>query len=101
MRNTQRRISREIAGARISVLFSLCLDKATEDMETARKYVKLIRKISTHYKVRIPNSMKPHICKKCNTVMIPGKSAIVRIVSSNRYVAYRCSSCGWEFHRHY
>ena len=101
MRSTQRRVSREIAGARISTLFSLGMAMAAEDMETARKYMKLIRKISTHYKVKIPDSMKPHICKKCNAALLPGNSATVRIVSANRYIAYRCNSCGWEFHKHY
>ena len=101
MRSTQRRVSRDVAGARMSVLFGLSLAEARTDMDNAKRYVRLIKKISTRYKVKLSKEMRHALCKKCDAVMIPGMSSTVNIVSSNRHVAYRCKSCGWESHLHY
>ncbi len=66
-----------------------------------RKYVKLMLKISTHYRVKMPDKIKESICKNCQSVLVPGLNAKVRLVSSHGYVAYSCNGCGFERHTFY
>jgi ribonuclease P protein subunit RPR2 len=90
---------REIAHERIKILHKLA--KIESSPELSRKYIKLAREISRHYKVKIENDIKRQICKKCNSVLIPGKSVSIRLASSKRYVVYKCLNCGAEQHIHY
>lgn len=55
-----------------------------------KRYISLALNISKHYKVRIPD--KRYICKKCNSIMIPGRNATVRI-RKNRIII-KCLRCG-------
>lgn len=92
-------IIKDIAKERIRILYSLANDEP--DSELSRKYIKLMKEISRHYKIRLDKKTKSSICKKCNSLLIPGKTAKVRIASSKKYVLYTCLNCGAETHLHY
>lgn len=92
-------VVKEVAVERIKILYALA--KEEPDSEFSRKYVKLLKDISRHYKIRLDKKTKSSICKKCNTILIPGKTAKVRIASSKKYVLYTCLNCGAETHLHY
>ena len=88
------KLIKEVAAARIERLFSLA-EKKTEARGSdalAKRYVALARRISSHYKVKLPIEIKNKICKKCNSVLVPGISCTVRIASQG-YIVYRCA-CG-------
>ena len=88
-----RRISRKIARERIDILFHLALERTKMgDLDLAKRYVELMRKISEKYNVRIPKEMKYHICKKCNAFLYPGITASVRL--KKRKVVIKCNICG-------
>jgi ribonuclease P protein subunit RPR2 len=76
------------------------VENTASSRELARRYVGLARRISEHYKVRIPGPLKPRICKKCGNFMVPGVNSRVRLASVHGYVAYVCE-CGNESHIHY
>lgn len=99
MKESTKRVIKEIAGERIEVLLGLASKESDPYSEYARYYVKLARKISEHYKVGIGSGF--HICKRCNALLIPGKNASVRLSSINGYVIYKCARCGSEAHIHY
>ena len=85
----------KVANERIERLFVLAEGRwAAGDDGLARKYIKLARKIGSHYKVGVPLRMKNRICKKCNAVLLPGINCRVRVVRGG-YLAYKCS-CGAE-----
>lgn len=92
------KLIKEIASWRISRLFELAeISTEKNKGETpvlARKYVALARKISTHYKVKMPPDIKNRICKGCNSVMVPGFNCKVRI-ASNGFLIYLCN-CGLQ-----
>lgn len=85
-----------IASERIERLFELAEKRLEEGKESSealsKRYIGLARRISTHYKVRMPESIRNRICKSCNSVLIAGLSATVR-KSSHGYMVYRCG-CG-------
>jgi len=98
------KIVKKIAKERVEKLLELAEQRTRENNELSRKlakrYVRLARDISMHYKVGIPKEKKRIICKRCNNFLIPGINCSVRIASSNKYVVYKCE-CGAEKHIFY
>ena len=94
----------QIAQERIARLFSLAAQrmkrKDAASIALSRRYLKIARNISTHYKAKLPNSIKNQICKGCGNLLVPGLNCIVRLASSKKYVVYRCE-CGQEKHIFY
>jgi ribonuclease P protein subunit RPR2 len=97
----KRDLVRKIALERIELLFGDAEIALNDDESLSKRYVKTMRKISSHYKVTIPKRMKDRICTNCDLVLMPGLNCRVRVVSSHRYVAYKCNGCGKEAHVHY
>lgn len=92
------KLVKEVAGDRMERLFALA-ERRTESNgresdALARRYVSLARRMSSHYKIRMPASIKNRICKKCNSVQVPGINCTVRKASQG-YMVYKCS-CGNE-----
>jgi len=89
-------VVKEIASERIKILYRLAKESVDSNPDLSRKYAKLIKKISRHYRIRLDNEIKRHICKKCGLVLIPGNNMSVRIASSKKSVIYKCKGCGYE-----
>lgn len=87
----------QIAIERIYILLENAKKLFKEDPETAKNYVRRLRRIAMHYRVRLPREVKYSFCKKCNSILLPGYNAVVRLTHKG-YVAVKCSSCGWERH---
>jgi len=91
---SKRRIQRtevtDIAAARIETLMILSKEQASYgDIDLARRYVDIARRISMRTKTKIP---KEHIyCKACLTPMAQGT---FRVRLSGRRVVMRCAECG-------
>ncbi|MGC8572046.1 MAG: ribonuclease P protein component 4 [Candidatus Micrarchaeia archaeon] len=101
MFNKNKNIIKQIAEERIEILFDEAQKKYHKNPDLAKKYIKNMIKISSHYKVKIPKSIKNNICRKCNNLLIPGYNTSIRIVSSKEYIAKKCLSCGNELHIFY
>ncbi|KEP49586.1 RNase P Rpr2/Rpp21 subunit domain protein [Rhizoctonia solani 123E] len=62
----------------------------------ARKHVKTLKGIATGAVVKIDPTVKRMLCKGCNTVLVPGSSASVRVKTSRphgKVISYTCFSC--------
>lgn len=101
MYQNKKNLVNEIAGERIRILFSLAADAMAIDRDLAKKYVKSMRYISSHYKVQLPKKIKNGICRHCDEVLVPGINATTRIASSKGYIVTKCNKCGKEVHVHY
>ncbi len=91
----------QIAKERIDVLFNLAKEYANADSALSREYIKHMKKISTHCRMKLPKAVKDSVCKKCNSVLIPGFNTHISIASSHKYVVYECLACKTEKHIHY
>lgn len=102
MPKDHRQLVNDIASDRIAILYRLAEarahDNTPESILLARSYVKKIKKISTHYKVKLPIYIKDSICKKCSSLLVPGLNAHVRIASVHSYIIIKCDNCGTEKH---
>lgn len=81
---------KQIAKERISILFSLARKLAPS--ERSKRYVALARKIGLRYNIRLDKNIKKTFCKKCNSILIQGKTAYTRI--NKKTVNIICKECG-------
>lgn len=87
-------IVKRVAEERIKILYRLAKETLDSDPELSARYVRLIKQIGKHYKIRLGKEIKRNICRKCGVVLVPGKNAKVRVASSRKSVIYICGSCG-------
>ncbi|KAF8119783.1 Rpr2-domain-containing protein [Boletus edulis] len=67
--------------------------------ELSRSYIETMKSVGQKTMVKMDPSVKRRICKRCNTPLIPGISATVRIQDSTSHghlVSYRCHCCQTE-----
>lgn len=96
--------AKEVAADRMHRLFDLAQQRTKKDdgasRKLAKRYIRIAKAISSHYKVSMPKQIKERICRKCGNVLIPGLNCRVRLASSKGYAAYICE-CGAERHVFY
>ena len=93
---TKRMVEREIIR-----LIKLALDINTP-LEYADRYVYLARRFSMHYRVKIPDSYRMFICKKCKGVLRPGETALFRVVAKpKKHIVIKCLRCGYTYRKTY
>ncbi|MEM4397698.1 MAG: ribonuclease P protein component 4 [Candidatus Woesearchaeota archaeon] len=82
---------RENAEKWILRLFSLAEEFFKEYPNLSNRYVKLARKISMKYKVKIPRELKRRFCKHCHSYLYPSLNCRVRL--TQKKVVYYCLNC--------
>ncbi|MEM3396372.1 MAG: ribonuclease P protein component 4 [Thermoplasmata archaeon] len=61
-------------------------------LDHSKRCIQLARKIGMRYNVRVPNELKRLYCKTCYTLLIPGRTARVRVKKAR--VIITCQNCG-------
>lgn len=100
MAHKNKRLLRDLAMQRISWLFDLSLDAVRRNnIELARRYVKILIAISRKANMRLPQSIKHSICKKCYAPLLPGVTANIRLKSDGKSsrIIVKCRHCGWIY----
>lgn len=89
----QKQAYKKIARERIKILLNLARKTIKENPNRSRRYVELARKIAmrTNYRMK---KLKRNFCKNCNTLLIPGYTARVRLSKKHRAVIVTCLNCG-------
>ncbi|MDI6888399.1 MAG: ribonuclease P protein component 4 [Methanocellales archaeon] len=82
---------RDMARQRIERLFMLAEKQFGEHPERSDRYIQLARRIGTRNNVRIPRELKQRMCKHCDSYLVPGTNARVRL--RKRYVTVTCLTC--------
>lgn len=94
MRKSRKHLQQQkIARERISILFSLAEKEFKKHPERSKRYIQLARKIGLRYNVRLSKELKRKFCKKCNSLLIPGLTSLVRTDSKTKTINVRCLSC--------
>ncbi len=86
-----------IANNRIKILFDTALLNA-EDLDYSAHCISEMRKISSHHRIKLDKIMKESFCRKCNNLLLPGKTAKVRVLKKGNEIVYKCTICGTEKH---
>ena len=90
----RRRIVRKFARKWINELLKLAEEEVREHPERTRRYVELAKMASEKYLVRIPRSIKRRICKRCDMLLVPGVTCVVRV--RDGVLEYVCKECGYK-----
>jgi len=89
---------RDLARQRSYLLYSMALERARRgDYELAKRYIKIMIKITSKANLKLPRRIKRSICRRCHVPLIPGVTLSVRIRSEGKgsRVVYKCLLCGW------
>ncbi len=89
-----KKLERKIAKERIEILLGKALENALKrnDLLFSRRYVELAMRISSKYRVRIPEKYRNTFCRKCFT---PFNSKTSKIRLSKGVKIIECLSCGY------
>ena len=68
------------------------LEQAELCPEAAKKHVALARKLSSHFKVKIPVQWRRRFCKVCDAFWVPGTNCRVRTRAKG--IVITCLECG-------
>ena len=84
----------KIAKERMKILYDLAKDEIKKgNLKRSQRYIELMRRIGLRYNVRIPRKIKRSFCKNCNALLIPGKTARVRLDSKRKIRIVKCLIC--------
>ena len=87
-KENRQRIARE----RIKILLSQAEEQALAgEMELADRYAFLARKIGMRYQQKMPRGFKIKFCRDCNSFMMPGKNARIRMTRGR--LTRQCLKC--------
>jgi ribonuclease P protein subunit RPR2 len=92
-RGKKRPLVREAARIRIRTLYDISVASAMDgEIQRARYYLELARRIGMRYTVRIPSELKRITCKRCLAPLIPGRTARYR--TGKGFQVITCLECG-------
>lgn len=64
-----------------------------DNYDLAQDYAKRARRIQMRMRIKFPSQWKKRFCKHCKTFLYPGINCQVRLSSSNKVIAIKCSEC--------
>lgn len=87
--------TKQIAKQRIQVLFQQAQTIYKTNPKLAQHHIETARKIAMAARLSLPQMYTRQICKKCNSLLIPGESSRVRTKSNREpHVVITCLNCG-------
>ncbi len=92
MRQKNQRAAKRAALDAVKELFEQAFRVFAKQKALARRYVALARQVSTRHRIRIPKPYKRFYCRKCDSLLVPGKSSRVRLTRGK--VSITCLECG-------
>lgn len=88
---------KDLAMQRIEELMRLAVEKAAEDLPLANRYVQMALKLATRHRVRPPPEWKRLVCRKCHSILLPGRTCRVRIRQQRSpHTTVTCIRCGMK-----
>lgn len=87
--------STEINQNRINYLYQLSTIIADECPGLSSIYNSILKGLSQKSLLKIDPEIKRNICKRCNTMLIPGKTVTCRIIKKSKgSIKWSCTFCG-------
>lgn len=64
-----------------------------ENYKLAQEYANRARRIQMRTRIKFPSQWKKRFCKHCKVFLYPGVNCQVRLSSTNKVIAIKCSEC--------
>jgi len=85
---------KDLAYQRAKILLDLAKKVVKEDLKLSQDYVSLARKILSKARVTMRGEWNYRFCRKCNTILIPGVTARIRIrARRTSHIVLTCLIC--------
>ena len=85
---------RKIALERMYVLINNAVSNARSDPDLAQRQAGLARKISMHYRIKMPYELRINFCKQCKNFIAPGINSRIRLGRTPlKAVRITCNFC--------
>ena len=91
MRRRKKAAEREVARDRIVRLIELADARQRDRSDLADRYVRLARRIGMRYQVSLPADVRRRVCRGCDGLLVPGRTARVRLTAGR--VSITCLRC--------
>ena len=90
MKHTKRKIALE----RMNILINNAVSNARMNPSLSQKQAKLARRISTHYRIKMPYELRMNFCKQCKNFIAPGINSRVRLGRTHlKSIRITCNFC--------
>ena len=85
---------RKVALERMHVLISNAISNARLNPNLAQRQASLARRISTHYRIKMPYELKINFCKQCKNFIVPGINSRIRLGGTHlKAIRITCNFC--------
>lgn len=89
---------KDLAGERVRILVGLAVREGNE--EHAARLASTAKDIAMHFRLHLPYEIRQLYCKSCKMLIVPGRTARVRVGrSGTRAVRITCLRCGHVYRR--
>lgn len=86
---------KDMAMQRIDELMRLAIEVAPQNLPLANRYVEMATKLATRHRVRLAPQWKRLVCRRCKSLLFPGRTSRVRMKQDRRpHTVVTCLRCG-------
>jgi RNase P subunit RPR2 len=85
---------KKIAEKRVETLLEMAEKELDSHPERSKKYAKMALNNAVKYNLKLPEKYRDSVCKKCGSLLIPGKTLKVRTDAEKKAVILTCTVCG-------
>lgn len=95
-----RKIRRKVAyQAALKLLKQAYEEEVCGDSKLSTRHAELAFKLLQSVRMRAPTSWRRRVCRRCYTILIPGRTSRVRVKPQSRrasHITVTCLRCGWK-----
>ncbi len=90
MKQTKKTIALE----RMYILINNAISNARSNPDLSQRQASLARRISTHYRIRMPYELRINFCKRCKNFIVPGINSRIRLGRTHlKSIRITCNFC--------
>ena len=85
---------KKIALERMYLLINNAISNARLNPDLSQRQASLARRISTHYRIRMPYELRINFCKRCKNFIVPGINSRIRLGRTHlKSIRITCNFC--------
>ena len=85
---------KKIALGRVYILINNAISNARSNPVLSQRQASLARRISTHYRIKMPYELRINFCKQCKNFIVPGINSRIRLGRTHlKSIRITCNFC--------
>ena len=92
--------TKKIALERVYILINNAISNARSNPVLSQRQASLARRISTHYRIKMPYELRINFCKQCKNFIVPGINSRIRLGRTHlKSIRITCNFCENTYHK--